>query len=530
MSKRKKENRGMTRREFTKYSGIALGAFGVAGLFPGAKLFAATPKMGGHFKPASVGYTVVRSLDPAHWGWLCEMQVGTTMFNSLVRFDETMGVVPDLAKSWTMPNETTYRFELYPGIKFHDGSECTSEDVVFSLERVMDPKTGSPHQGKFSQIEQVRAVDSHTVEITTQKPFAPLMAYLCNARTGSQIVPKKVVEKMGAEFGKNPIGTGPFKLVDWKPGEKLEFVRHDQYFMKGLPYLDKVTEYLISEQSAASNAIAGGDVDLISTVLFSDVKTLEKTKGLKVLRKPGLNVRFFLLNCKKKPFDDMWARKAFAHSFDRQNLIDAVIYGEGGAIQGIIPPAIKWAYHPTLNTQTFNPEKAREYLKKSKYGKSDINFTILTWGTGWWKRWAEIVAAQSSEVLGVQIGVQSLEAGTVNTRNQKGDYTCSVWGWRGLVEPDEYAYENFHSQGSKNYFQYSNPEVDDLLEKARTTMDKSKRTVYYNRAEEIVGEEAPCVFCFNNYDHKVLRDSVEGFVHLQYDAFGSQFDRVWLSA
>ncbi len=290
-----------------------------------------------------------------------------------------------------------------------------------------------------------------------------------------------------------------------------------------------MTEFLIAEESSATNAILSGDVDLVSTVLFSDVKTLEGTKGVKVMKEPGLNVRFFILNCQTKPFDDLYARQAFAHSFDRKQLISAVLYGEGVEIQGVIPPAIKWAHHPNLKTQTFNPEKARELLKKSKYQKADLNFTILAWGTGWWKRWAEIVAAQSSEVLGIQIKVESLEAGTVNTRNQKGDFTCSVWGWLGLVEPDEYAYENFHSKGLKNYTKFSNPKVDDLLEKARTTMDRTGRAKYYNQAEEIIGEEAPSVFCFSNLLHNVMKDYVMDFVQVPFSAFGSQFDRVWLA-
>lgn len=530
MDRRKKqEAKGLSRREFLKYAGMAAGAVGTSGLFPGRDLLAANPRPGGSFKTAVAGYTLIRSLDPALCAWVAEQQIESTMFSSLVRFDGNMNIIPDLAQSWIIPNDLTYRFKLFPGIKFHDGGDCTAEDVVFSLDRVRNPATGSPNRDKYNEIEQVKAIDKLTVEIKTKRPFAPLLSYLCNARTGSQIVSKKAVEKQGADYGLKPIGTGPFKLLDWKPGEKLEFTKHPQYFIKGLPYLDTVTEYLISEESAATNAILSGDIDLVSTVLFSDVKALEATKGLKVMKEPGLNVRFFILNCQAKPFDDIYVRQAFAHSFDRKQLISAVIYGEGVEIQGVIPPALKWAYHPNLKTQTFDPEKARELLKKSKYQKSDLNFTILTWGAGWWKRWAEIVAAQSSEVLGIQIRVESLEAGTVNTRNQKGDFTCSVWGWLGLVEPDEYAYENFHSKGSKNYTKYSNPKVDDLLEKARITMDRSARARYYNQAEEIIGEEAPSVFCFSNLLHNAMKDYVMDFVQVPFSGFGSQFDRVWLA-
>jgi peptide/nickel transport system substrate-binding protein len=530
MKKNKRRAGGnLNRREFLKIAGMTAGAIGASPLFPYTDVLAATPKAGGTLKASPVGFTVIRSLDPALCAWLAEQQIEGTMFNSLVRFDADMNIVPDLAESWTTPSDLVYRFKLFPGIKFHDGEECTSEDVVYSLERVRNPATGSPHRDKYSEVDQIKALDKLTVEITTKKPFAPLLSYLCNARTGSQIISKKAVEKYGADFGKKPVGTGPFKIVDWKPGEKIDFVKHSSYFMKGLPYLDNVTQVLIQEESSAANAILSGDVDLVSMILFSDVKSMEGAKGVKVVRGPGLNVRFFLLNTQKKPFDDIHVRQAFAHSFDRKQLISAVIYGEGVEIQGVIPPAFKWASHPDLKTQTFNPEKARELLKKSKYQKNDLNFTILTWGTGWWKRWAEIVAAQSSEVLGVEIRVESVEANTATTRNQKGDFTCSVWGWLGLVEPDEYAYDNFHSKGAKNYAKYNNPKVDDLLEKARTTMNRAARAKFYNQAEEIIGEEAPVAFCFSNHLHNVMRDYVADYVQVPFNPLGSQLDRVWLT-
>jgi len=352
--------REIDRRTFLKYAGFSLGAIGVCSAFPRASVFGSSPKTGGHFKPASVGYPVIRSLDPALSGLICESQTVWAMFNALLRFDADMNIVPDLAQSWSTPDDSTYIFTLFPGIKFHDGTECTAEDVVFSLERVRDPGTGSPHKDKLLEVEAIQAVDKRTVKITTKRPFAPMLSYLCNARTGTQIVSKKAVEKYGAEYGKNPVGTGPFKLVDWKPGEKVEFVKHGQYFMKGLPYVDKVTQFLIAEESTATNAIMSKDVDLLSSVLFSDIKALQETAGVKIVRQPGLNIRFVMMNCKSKPFDDVFVRKAFAHAFDRKQLMDAVLYGEGVLANGIIPPSIKWAHHPTLDAQAFRPGEARE--------------------------------------------------------------------------------------------------------------------------------------------------------------------------
>jgi peptide/nickel transport system substrate-binding protein len=523
-----KRSGGVTRRDFLRYTGLSMGVAGGLSLFPYSRLFAQGPKYGGVFRPASVGYPVIRTLDPALASLICEDQTVWAIYNGLVRFDADMNIVSDLAQTWSMANETTYRFKLHPGIKFHDGEECTAEDVVFSLERVRNPATGSPHKDKLKEVDQIRAVDKETVEILTKQPFAPMLSYLCNARTGTQIVSRKAVEKFGADFGKNPVGTGPFKLVDWKPGEKVEFVKHDKYFMKGLPYVDRMTEVLIAEESTATNALLSKDVDFLSSVLFSDVKTLEETKGVKVVSQSGLNIRFVMMNCKAKPFDDPYVRQAFAHTVDKKQMLDAVLYGQGTAAEGIIPPAIKWAAHPELKAQSFNPEMAKELLKKSRYSKAEQGFSVLTWGTGWWKRLAEIVAAQASEILSIAVKVEVIEAGAVATRYQKGDFQSGVWGWRGLVEPDEYAYENFHSKGSKNQSNYSNSKVDEFLEKARVTTDKGKRAGYYHEAEEIIAKEAPYIFCFNQMEYNAYLEPVKGFIQLPFNAFGQQFDRVWL--
>jgi peptide/nickel transport system substrate-binding protein len=516
------------RRTFLKLTGMAAGAAAAGTMWPANQVFAAAPKYGGDLRAAITGWSVVNTLDPAKAGLNSEFQILWGMFNCLVRFDQDMNIVPDLAKSWETPDDRTYLFHLHQGIKFHDGNECTADDVKFSLERVMDPATASPHKAKLERVEKITAVDKYTAKIVTKEAFAPLLTYLGNARTGTQIVSRKAVEKYGDDFMSNPVGTGPFQFVEWKPGEGVYTKKFKDYFMKGLPYLDGVDFLLIPEESTGTTGILGGDIDVTSTALFSDVSVLERSKGARVLKSPGLNCRMIVINNKAKPFDDLYVRQAFVHAYDREALVKAVIFGEGVPSQGLVPRAIKWAYDPTLQVQSFNPPKARALLAKSRYKKEEIEISILAWGAGWWKRWAEIVASLATEVLGVKVKVEIFESGTVYTRLREHNFQCSVWGWLGLVEPDEYLYLNFHTQGSKNYSQYSNPRVDDLLDKARMTLDRDKRAGYYHEVERIVGEEAVNGFCFNSNVHNILRDNVKGFVQIPFSAFGQQFDKTWL--
>ena len=521
---------GLTRREFLKYAGVSMGAAGASTLLERSFVSAQTPKRGGHFKPALTDQPVVRSLDPHRTVLNWEDMACWTLFNSLLRFNKDMRIVPDLAESWTALNDTTYRFKLRPGIKFHDEGDCTADDVVFSLNRVRDPRTGSTHAPAYNQVDQVRAIDRNTVEITTKRPFAPLLSYLCNVRTGSQVLSRKAVERLGDDFGKRPVGTGPFKLVGWEPNEKLEFVKNDQYFIKGLPYLDRVTEYLISDPGAATNALIGGDVHLITVPHYSDIQRIEKTQGVSGVKQPGLNIRHILMNCRIKPLDDVYVRRAFSQAFDKQSVVDAIAFGEGVPMNTMIPPAIPWAYHQGLNAQkSFNPEKARASLAQSKYKGSDLTFAIQSWGVAWERRLAEIAAAQASEVLGIPIRLDIVEMATHTTRVTSGNYQTAVWGWRGLIDPDEYVYECAHSQGARNYAKYSNPKVDALAEKARTILDQDQRAKYYHQAEELLAEDAGGNLpCFNNVNFNGVKNFVKGFIQVPFDGFGQQFDRVWL--
>ena len=519
----KKRNQGVDRRTLLA-TGAAVATASIMPPWMARSAYAAA----GTLRAGITGYNVINTLDPGKHSLIPEAYLVWSLFNGLVKFNPKMEVVPDLAESFTAKDATTLEFKLRKGVKFHDGSEMTADDVKFTIERLQDEKFASPNRGKVSEVKEVRIVDPHTVEFVTKQAFAPLLAFLTNARTGTQIVPRKVVEAIGSEaFGKAPVGTGAYKLQSWKANESVTFAAHDGYFVPGQPTLATVEVPLIAEESSGVTALKGGQIDLTSTAPFADIPTLEQDKSLTVLKQPGMNCRFIALNHRKAPFDDVHFRRAVSMAFDRNAMVKVVLFGEGVPSHGLIPPSLTWAYDPNPRANSvYNPERAKAELAKSKYAGTKISAPVLTWGSGWWKRLVEIWAMQVNQTLGTNFTVEVNEANTVYARQRSGDYQASVWGWLGPIDPDEYVGEILHTKGWRNFYGYSNPKIDELTEKARAELDLKARGDLYKQAENIAIEDAAILPCFCSNIHNLMTTKVQGFTQLPYSNFGYQFASV----
>ena len=479
----------------------------------------------GTLRAGITGYNVINTLDPGKHSLIPEAYVVWALFNGLLKFNRKMEVVPDLAQSFAVKDSTTLEFKLRQGVKFHDGNAMTADDVKFTIERLQSDKYDSPNKGKVSAVEAVRILDPYTVQIVTKQPFAPLLAFLTNARTGTQIVPRKAVTALGDEaFGRQPVGTGAYKLKAWKANESVTLVAHDGYFIAGQPSLATIEVPLIAEESSGVTALKGGQIDLTSTAPFADVPTLEQDKTIKVLKQPGMNCRFISLNHRKPPFDDLHFRRAVSMAFDRNAMVKVVLFGEGVPSQGLIPPSLAYAYEtkPRAAAQ-FNAERAKAELAKSKYAGGFGEIPVLTWGSSWWKRIVEVFALQANQTLGTKFTVEVNEPNTVYARQKAGDFLASVWGWLGPVDPDEYIGEVLGTKGWRNFYGYSNAKLDELVEQGRAELDLTKRGAIYKQAEDIAIEDAAILPCFCSNIHNLMTTHVQGFTQLPYSNFGDQF-------
>jgi peptide/nickel transport system substrate-binding protein len=468
------------------------------------------------------GYNVINTLDPGKASLIPEFYVIWAIYNGLVKFDAQMNVVPDLAESFKVGDTGALEIKLKANAKFHDGSPVTASDVQFSLERILDEKFASPNRSKVSAIDKIEAPDPLTIRISTKEPFAPLLSFLANARTGTQILPRAAVTAAGDNFGKQPVGTGAYMLKDWRPGERLTLAAFDGYF-GGKPKIATVDLPLIAEESSGVTALLGGQIDLTSTAPFADIPTLSAKPEISVLKQPGLNTRYIQLNHRKAPFDDPAFRRAVSMAFDREAMVKAVLFGEGVPTAGLIPPSLAYAFggnkHPLC---TFDPSKAKAELAKSKY-PSGAEGVVLTWGQSWWKRIGEVFVAMVNQTLGTKLTLEVTEANTVFTRLKAGDFQASVWGWLGFIDADEYTYDIFHTKGWRNFAGYSNPKLDELMEQARREINREKRGALYKQVEATMLEDMPVLSCFCSNIHNLMTKNVKGFIQLPYSNYGDQF-------
>ena len=324
----------------------------------------------------------------------------------------------------------------------------------------------------MAAIDAIQIADPYTIRLVTKAPFAPLVNYLTNTRTATQIVSRTALKAMGDEaFGRRPVGTGPYIIKDWKSGESLELVAFPGAF-SGAPKIARVLCPLIAEESSGMTAILGNQLDLTSTAPFADIGSLEKRPEVKVLKQAGLNTRYIALNNKKGPFSDIHFRRAVSMAFDREVLVKAVLFGEGVAIPGVLPPALWADPKPVFGEYvTYNPERARAELAKSAY-KAGTEATMLVWGSNWWHRMGEIVAGQANQILGTKITLQATDFNTAYSRAKAGDYDAMVMGWLGFVDPDEYHRRNSRFQGLSQHPFLFEPE-DGRLARAWPRRDRS---------------------------------------------------------
>lgn len=472
-------------------------------------------------RAAITGFSVINTLDPAKASLLSEFYVIWASFNSLVKFNQKMEIVPDLAESFTsIPGG--FEFVLRKGVKFHSGDEFTADDVAFTFERLADPATASSNRARFASIKRIEVVDKYRVRILADTGLATLLSSLTNTRTGSQIVSRAAFTKVGAaDFERRPIGTGAYAIKDWKANSLVELEAFGDYFISGKPSIRRVQMPLIPEESSGMRAILGGQVEITSTAPFADVKGLEANKAVKVLRSAGLNNRYIALNTRRAPFDDVHFRRAFSMAINRDVLVNAVLFGEGQSAPSLLPPALGKPDAASPYVQ-FNVEGARAELAKSKY-KAGTSAVLLGWGSAWWKRFAEIAVAQVNQVLGTKITIEVYDSNTVYSRLKAGDFDAAVWGWLGLTDADEYLGETVGTGKWRNFQGYSNPKVDELLEKGRNTTDKAERAKIYAAADALINEDLPAIPCFYSNIHNLVSAKVDGFVQLPFGNYGDAF-------
>ena len=467
------------------------------------------------------------TLDPALITDVIGGGIAAKIFNGLVRFNENLDVVPDLARSWRLaPDQLTYTFHLRRDIRFSNNRKVTAEDVRYSFERVLTPGTKAPLTwvldkiegagaflaGKATRISGIRVENDHTLVLKLEKPFGPFLSLL--AMTTAYVVPREEVERLGQDFGTHPVGSGPYVLTEWKHGQHIMLTAREDYF-EGRPKLNGIYYRVIPEDLTAviEFETARLDVLLIPSSEYRRYTADPAWRDL-VYGKPGLNSYYIGLNCTRRPFNDIRVRRAVNLAIDRQHILDTVFEKRGVVAAGPIPPGLwkdsAWSRLP--EGYGYDPKKAKELIREAGAQGSTIKIYISAEPEV--LDIVEVVQSYLAQV-GIKAEITQLDWSAFKHAVNEGepDAFWLSW-WADYPDPDNFLFPLFHSASvgpGGNRTRCLDPGLDRLIETAQGTMNDRQRYRLYHQAEDRIVKNAPWIFMWHKADYFVIQPWVKDF-------------------
>jgi len=453
------------------------------------------------------------------------------IFSCLSYIDLKGKVNPAVAQSWELSNDNkTLTFKLKPGITFHDGTPLDAKAVEFTANRQTNPETKSPTIWMLGPIDSVKAIDDLTVAYNFKKPFVPIWAGIGFAYTAP--ISPTAVQKYGSDFGRNPVGAGPYKFVSWVPDQGLvlqknpDFKAGSPFFTnQGVGYLDQATYSVIPEDSSRIAALQAGDVDVITgtgALPADKAKTLSQTPGLKVITGNGPQSWHFELNTTKGIFKDVQVRQAVNHALNQPKLVDLYLAGYGSVGKGLLGSAMP-DFDPNITTYAYDPAKAMQLLQAA--GVSNATVKALLIDTPAYRRMAEIVQADLKQV-GISMDIQAMPVGELFAAGPKLEADMVHFGYTWAPDGDIMA-GFIGTKGPYNFNGIANPGWDGALDQARSEFDQAKRRALYQKVADEANKQAIFLQLPEEYYLAAAKDYVQG---LTLDAVGfHHLQDVWLS-
>lgn len=427
-------------------------------------------------------------LDPHRTSAYFSFQVLENVFDTLVEPDENLEMQPALAESWDVSeDQLTWTFNLREGVTFHDGSDFTSEDVVYSYTRIIDEELSNAW--KFAAVENIEAVDEYTVDITVAQPTPNLLSNIGGFK-GMSIVSQENVES--GDILTSPIGTGPFSVASYSSGQSIVLDANPDYW-GGAPSVAGVEFRFISEPSTALAALRSGEIDWTSTVPPQNVAELEGDSALNISVVPSNDYWYLALNQNEEPWDDVRVRQAIAFAIDREAILQAVSYGTAVENQLAIPEQSVW--FTEYDNYSYDVEQAQALLDDAGFEGGTLDF-LATSDYPETITAAQIIAS-NLEPLGISVEIRQPDFSTWLDEQNTGNFDLLMMGWLGNIDPDDFYYSQHHSEGGSNAQGYSNPEVDELLDDARIELDQETRADLYSQAATIIADEASYIYLYN---------------------------------
>lgn len=460
------------------------------------------------------------TLDPhMQYEWV-GILVGINMFDSLLHRNARLEYEPSLAVSWKALNDTVWEFQLREGVKFHNGAVMTAADVKYSFERVRDPLRGSPLHDSVRAISTVRVMSPNTVHIVTDRPYPLLLERL----VFFPIVPQRHVERVGDEaFGESaPVGTGPWKLAEFKRGQYIRLEAFDGHW-RGRPPFRSLIFRVIPEMATQVGELKRGGVDIVRNIPGALVSDLRSHPQTHVSSAPILRTHYVQLDMRTAPFDKKAVRQAANHAIDRDALVRLLPGGLGRAVPTVVHPAA-FGYDPTVTPYAFDPGLARVLLTLAGYpdGVEITLHSAFVEGRPIFEAIAKMLTA-----AGFKVTARTWDPDVAWTRFFQGEGKAShgyygAWGSYSIFDADSVLRPLYHTGPGgwvgKWYTRVDG--LDQLIDQARSTIDLDLRRRTYAQVQRLIKEESPSIFLFHEFDTLALARSVA------YEARGDQW--LWL--
>ena len=463
-----------------------------------------------------------RSLDPALSTDVPTGRAVGYVFDGLVRFTPDAQIVPGLAREWTVsPDGLTYTFHLRSGVKFHDGTPFRARNVVRSFQRALDPATkggrGWPlypiagakdyADGKVKSVSGLSAPDDSTVVIRLSEPFAIFPKLL--AMPVASVVPDSVP----SNFGEHPVGTGPWKFVEWKHDDYLLFARNASYW-GGPPKGDSLQARIIPEPSTAVAEFESGNVDVLY-VPEGETRNWEETDDKKALLEtaPALRVFYIAINTTRGPLADARVRQALNYATNARAILDGILSGRGNLAAGVVPPSLPGG-DSTRKGYVRDVAKAKQLLAAAGHA-TGIDLELWSSQTPPFPRIAQAVQANLADA-GVRVKLVQRDASSMReaARSGKTDLALKDW-YADYPDAEDFLYPLLHSANKGvggNVSFYSNPKFDQLVSNARREQDEAKRTAMYRDADIMAFDDAPMIYLFFYKELYAVQPWITGFV------------------
>lgn len=448
---------------------------------------------GGHF--VFVTGADAPTLDPHGMNDTATSNATSQIFERLTDYAADGSVYGLLATEFSALDELTWEFKLREGVKFHDGSDFTANDVKASIERLISPDTASPRAFILNMVEEVVIVNDHTVHIKTNIPFAPLPAHL--AHNAGSIIPAASIEEEdngGKTISENPIGTGPFKLTTWDRGAEIKMERNEDYWGEKTK-LDTLSFVVVPEDATRIAMLETGEANAV-LVGAPDVQRVEAMSQLDTVRIHGTRMDYLGFNMNKAPYDNMKVRQAIAMAVNKDDIVYGILDGQGVPAVGPLAPTVNGNYQG-LTPIPFDVDGAKELLAEAGFENGFSTTIFVNEGNKARADIAELVQHQLGQI-GITVDIRIVEWGAFLEQTAAGEHELFILGWTTVTGDADYGlYALFHSTqhgspGNRSF--YSNDRVDELLDFARSEADQAKRNDAYKEISEILVEEAPMVY------------------------------------